>query len=356
VLCLLLRIQPPRSTHAITLAQAGGLLPAPLPASPSAIPVMQFAARRAVTNTAGLVSDSSLTITYVDEDKVVAKQRAPTPAPAPTTALPPATSSSRGSLGGPSALAAVRAAATSNVDIDLFAAGSGGGSGTSIADAFDGLVTMADTPAAAPAVVAPPSAPVPAAPAARSRGASGGVGGGGGGKLGIVEGLSPEDLMVFLSSGGAADTLTQLTISPTSVDRDGLYYLLHMLRQLDTRPHDRTFAFGPIGGPLLATVAAANELPVVLPSMHAIITRDVSSKGGVPPADEPLLWRRDALRAHIATGTTAKPAAAVAAANLLSDAAGLFAGPSPSTTLAAGASAGGGGGVYADLIGLGGGL
>jgi hypothetical protein len=62
----------------------------------------------------------------------------------------------------------------------------------------------------------------------------------------ILDMLSHEDMLVFLNSGGTVDTLSVIHVTPTNTDRDLLYYLLQLLRQLETRSHLPTFGFKPL--------------------------------------------------------------------------------------------------------------
>jgi len=70
--------------------------------------------------------------------------------------------------------------------------------------------------------------------------------------------LSPNDLTSFMSAGGSAGDLSQITLSGISRNGekgDALYFILQLLRQTGSRPHVRVFDF-PLSGTSLGKEAA----------------------------------------------------------------------------------------------------
>jgi hypothetical protein len=111
----------------------------------------------------------------------------------------------------------------------------------------------------------------------------------------MLAALSPEDLSVFMASGGSAEALSQMHITPRSpVDRDALYCVLQLLRQLDSRPHLRHFDFSLAGTALGAEAARAGAqgpLPgLLIPDFHAWLCQSLAEEGkGTPPPVRPLI-------------------------------------------------------------------
>ena len=158
--------------------------------------------------------------------------------------------------------------------------------------------------------------------------------------------LSEHDLQVFLSSGGTADTLVTLTLCqfPVPVPRDAVYALLQFARQLDARPHSRTFDFPLIGTAL--PPKAGRPLPrLVIPDVFEIVCAEASSKGAEIPK-KPLLLRAPGEASAMAS-LLLPGGATVNALNGLDD---LFAqAPAPSTVAAVSSGAIAAANTYSDL-------
>lgn len=156
--------------------------------------------------------------------------------------------------------------------------------------------------------------------------------------------------MVFLSSGGTLDTLSQLHVTPTGLDRDLLYYLLQTLRQVETRPHLTNLAFAPIGGAALQGHVQAQQARVRVQDFQSFLAAEASKRGELAPA-VPLLLR-SGWQAFIAASAASKQGASDSSArvpgrpaagskDMLADVADIFAQsktPPPGQSVAAGAS------------------
>jgi len=82
--------------------------------------------------------------------------------------------------------------------------------------------------------------------------------------------LTPDDLLVYIGTGGSAECLSQLHVTPLGAPREALYVALQTLRQLEARPHVREFSF-----PLLAEAD-----PAAIAAAHAAAVQAASKVGG----------------------------------------------------------------------------
>jgi hypothetical protein len=264
-------------------------------------------------------------------------------------------------------------------------AGGGGGSAAapdaplSVGDAFGDLFSFTSESAAAAAPAAP-APPAPGAGAALASAFSVPAAGSGGAPPSppkaappppahpMLADLSPQDVLSFLSSGGSAEALSQLVVAPpaaTGGEREGLFFLLQLLRQLEARPHVPHFDFSfagtaPGAAAAKAGVPAGEPLPLLAVAPYYAWLRERAAG-----AEKPLLLRGAADAGALATligGATAKRGAAPqGAADMLDLFAAAPAPPAPQPAGAPaqpnagerGAARAASGGTYGDLDGLG---
>jgi hypothetical protein len=273
-----------------------------------AVPLDAIVAVTAASTMVGV--DATLTVTYVDDEKRAALAAAQAGEGSAAGAAAGGASRKRASTVGGALLdmfglgpgASKHSAAAAPVGAATGAEPAAGGGAAPGADLFGGLaVTGQPTPAAAPAAV---SVSVKDAfdalceidatggnDGGRTSSTSGGTTGGRAPAAGRPEAassavlpalsptseaaaalppllqplagvLTPDDLLVYIGTGGSAECLSQLHITPLGAPREALYLALQTLRQLEARPHVREFSFPLLSEADPAAIAAAHAAAV----------------------------------------------------------------------------------------------
>ena len=114
----------------------------------------------------------------------------------------------------------------------------------------------------------------------------------------MLSSLSPDDLSAFMASGGSAEALSQLHLTPRApLERDALYFLLQLLRQCEFHPHLRKFNF-PLGGTAVGAEmvrgGAAAPLPgLQVPDFYAWLCQRAVDAGEPKPPKPVLLTTQE---------------------------------------------------------------